>query len=520
MDAVKKIKKIARSVLLDWKIMQPRLKDEKYKVGIKTNFHTAYWQYEDKTHYIMIGDGVTKIIDPAKFSKGIRSVCIHEFGHSIYTYRDIKKLSKILEREKIPFGLLNIFEDCRIEHNIRNDFLYVIGRKSYIQDPKIFGVGDSTPESLMLSFKFFDGDIQEAKKAFIDAGGDSAVADRVEEYFQRTINVQDTLSLIPILKEWIEEFGTGESELEELLQKILQAIAGLLVEQGESEEEAGKNAEGIGKAIGAIPDLDVEGECDPKEDIKSAEEVDTEDSEKEARGNKREKVTPSGKVEEFSDMEILETGYSESYDKRLAKRMVKAFEKALAGVTYTEPSKRFSKRLYAKNAVLERENEFKKVVHEKPKEKEVAIILDCSGSMGYPMRDMKVIIHVLNHYAKQGLLHGHLILSSGRGCETFKLPIPMEKIKLLEGRYGSEGIEQTMRKTLPLLKKADWVFVLTDGDLTDMPVDKQYFKKQGVYTYGIYIGPEAKNLSKWFNVTINHKTVEATVYDLVKKLKK
>jgi len=135
------------------------------------------------------------------------------------------------------------------------------------------------------------------------------------------------------------------------------------------------------------------------------------------------------------------------------------------------------------------------------------------------MRDMRVVIAIINELAFKGKVSGNIILSASEGYDTLKLPINREDIECISGFSRSEGLALTFKENVQLLKKSDYVFCLTDGDIYDEPVDKKFLAKHNVKPIGIYIGQEAKNLKEWFDRYVNRENAKYTVDEMARKIK-
>lgn len=160
---------------------------------------------------------------------------------------------------------------------------------------------------------------------------------------------------------------------------------------------------------------------------------------------------------------------------------------------------------------------------EYPSAKKVTLVLDCSGSMNSSMSKMQIVIGVFNELAKARHLEGNIILSGVKHGtaihETFKFPIENSVIGSFRAAYGAEGLNAAMSSNMSLLEESDYVFVLTDGRISDEPINREESHLKGIYTIGIYIGdPDRCQLNEWFDKGIAVKTVEDCADELVSYL--
>jgi hypothetical protein len=73
-----------------------------------------------------------------------------------------------------------------------------------------------------------------------------------------------------------------------------------------------------------------------------------------------------------------------------------------------------------------------------------------------------------------------------------------------------------------VLKKADFNFCITDGHITDMPIQKKYYNAKGIETIGVYVGDQkySENLLKWFDKSVLRGSLNDLANEMVVKLKK
>ena len=86
---------------------------------------TACWSFPGGVHKIQMYEGLPEYIDnpsmtclprgKRKETAYLKAVHFHEVFHGLYTTRKLKELNDLLAKNKLPFVLLNVFEDARIE---------------------------------------------------------------------------------------------------------------------------------------------------------------------------------------------------------------------------------------------------------------------------------------------------------------------------------------------------------------------------------------------------------------------
>ena len=535
-DLIKIAKKTYRQMLI-----KGYLNEYKYVISIKKNFDTAAWTCIKKgreyINYIYIGDKAMQMANSLeRRDHFIKDLMYHEVGHSLYTDKNLSYIDSALKPHNVPFELFNLFEDCRMENRVSTDLSHNFHWIKNVK-PEYFGYAHTHPESLLLSIKSYAGIKEEPTKAYLEQSDNEFVplitaefnAKRIYKYYQRIVACKESLDLLPILIDWRNEFTTDEEKaLEELINRLKELskhIAQQILDDGVNLDEE--------SSLKELSDLQLSQEL--SDDSISKEEFDKDgqvvvqskeqsNSKDLAKGSKHDDnfECNTQSIEEFSSTNLLSMveEYADDYERDVVKKITPKFERALEDkhrkIATTRPSKRF----HSRNLVLGREKIFKRKDEMSLTRKDVALIYDCSGSMGMIMKELKVIAAVFNKLVQSGKATGHLILSSSTGYQTFKFPVHNEEvIDKMAAAYSSEGINQTMHHTTPLLRNADLVFVVTDGDICDEPVDKQFFLKQGIDPIGLYIGEEAVNLSRWFRRYVCRLTMEALVDELVRKLK-
>ena len=133
------------------------LPEENINISISKNVETACWRFDNKTekHNIVIG-----YYNYNEKAETIKNLLFHELSHSLWSDRDIDSLTERVKVMGIPFRLLNLFEDIRIEEECRKKtnkkFLWYkkAGNKSrYFHFPVITG------KDMLLAHKEFEGDL-------------------------------------------------------------------------------------------------------------------------------------------------------------------------------------------------------------------------------------------------------------------------------------------------------------------------------------------------------------------------
>lgn len=135
----------------------------------------------------------------------------------------------------------------------------------------------------------------------------------------------------------------------------------------------------------------------------------------------------------------------------------------------------------------------------------VVVIMDCSGSMSQqclphgasPISEGRHFVAVLNELAKRRRVEGILALSkvgySTAWCQAIRLPMPDKDILRITADGDGEGLAMALERLAPAIRDADMTALYTDGNITDVPIDKAKLHKKGVHLYGLYVGPDSRS---------------------------
>lgn len=486
---------------------------EKVDVKFKDGFDTACWAYLPP-HNIVIGKDIFQKtmlkegLDLAQQKRYIANHYHHELGHALYTIRDMDTLKKCLGTMGAPFGLYNLFEDAYMEARYRKTAEYNF-KWTELENLSF----TSRPESLLFALVQAEGDLHFVSKeldAFLEkplpeelqSSAPALLAlkellPRVHLYYAKIVAVDKSLLLMPILKAWLEEFGVPPEQ------------------QSKDSGGGGSNGEdGRG-------DMETASKLMTNEDFRQEFMADTSsisDSEDTTESTKKGKKTADENSQAVARSGVVlhrtSTPVSQERADSLAHKFMKFFESESRSVSTKAPQRRVSARHFAVGRSPYRKTEL--VGRAK---KNIFFEVDCSGSMsGYHIMEGKLILSALSLLAKKGLVEGHVALSAVVGrkssWELFKLPMEQSVIDRIQGYAGAEGLENTLKENVKLAKSADYVFVYTDGQICDSPINKEFFHRQGIFTWGLYAGEDNSYLDellKYFDKAIMRRNAEDLV---------
>lgn len=460
-------KKEAKKVFLDAVIDQIVVEGVNFQTATRLN--TAFWYY-DKKHHITIGEGILSSLKDEKEPKEqIKSYLYHELGHAYFTERDMKAIKDALKAKNISFDLFNLFEDARIEELVRQKTSYQF---DWIGLEEMSQKEEKSPRDI-----FFECIQKEGK--FLPL---NETEERIfEYYYQMTLLCPTSFHVLDLIEEFIEEFPNAN--------------------QSQKSDQDGEDDNESGNAEQRFADEFINGE-NPEEALRDCEiTIIVEDGvlvdeESEMLESNSKNTKKSKKSEESKRVSKVDYDFSnKSY-----RKLMPFFEDK----TILAPTRRVSKRINTKGVIQDKDSVYKRKLIIGRAKKKFNIIIDCSGSMyGEPISHAATLTHMFSILAKEGLIQGKLILSSSARNEIYDIRHIDDNI--LENRVkadsSGEGFQYTFNKYQKELSKADINFVITDGCLTDGPLNKRAMKSQGIYTWGLYVGDSSDygTLDQWFD---------------------
>jgi hypothetical protein len=153
----------------------------------------------------------------------------------------------------------------------------------------------------------------------------------------------------------------------------------------------------------------------------------------------------------------------------------------------------------------------------------INFLIDMSGSMlGEPSKNMVEILLVFNRIAQQGYLTGTIFYSETYNRCKIQLPTQDSVINSIYKTGGCEGLAATMKNYIDIIKDSNILFCITDGQITDTPLDKRIYSKYKFKTVGVYVNKNAKDLTeytgslnRWFDISIVRRSVPELIDKLV-----
>lgn len=435
---------------------------QKFKFDIDNNIQTACWSYDNSKHIheIKVSENILNIAskktqrsvkDSIDF---IKNVIRHEIAHALYTCRNMDVVNE-LDKEQIPFGLFNLFEDCRIE------YLVV---KNYPSFNKLFWFKymdeesdcDSASEAILnlkkkeVAIRTDAGNsktnssiryvtkLAKLKPSFdVFKGGkvfkSMATRKAISYFYDMACNCENSIDLIPILKDFILTFGndlpvTYENE------NIINGV---------KDQNHEPNQTRIEKHFKSVDDDGDSSNC-------SFDDLPLNDN--------------------YSKTDVR---YSETIAKQL-KSLCKNFGRNRNRLATS------GNRIHLKNAIAKMDNSFRSIKSKKGIPT-ITILIDYSGSMDDTIlrNGGREFISAFKRLSDKNIIKANLIFSMD-GYGYLLNNHSVEDIMKIQPRGSHEALDNNLKRFFPMVKSSDVVLLFTDGYLTGNIVNEIQYRRQGI----------------------------------------
>lgn len=151
------------------------------------------------------------------------------------------------------------------------------------------------------------------------------------------------------------------------------------------------------------------------------------------------------------------------------------------------------------------------------------LVIDMSGSMGGdPIRNAVSICYLFNKLAKKGFVTGNIIYSST--SEHYLLPMPAkdEEVLAMNRVSSSEGLARTVSHYQDVLKNTNLICI-TDGNIVDEPLKKEFWYKNKIMSTGVYVNDEVEDplaysgkMNRWFTHSLVRPSLEELIQLLIR----
>ena len=437
-------------------------------IAINDKIPTACWSWENigkrskcMGHKIQIGTRLNKVCNAdtasneRKFKKFVEAVIRHETEHGIQTVRDTKPLTDMLARNKLPFRLWNLFEDCRIEYAsaTRTDGDGAFRWTNY-QDVQ---TSYSIASSLLWAVKTNEAGIKKQASAYVPEwsgatemmyhGKSKKVRLIVLEFYRRIIACTDSLALLPILLDWVDLFGA------------------------EAPREIGDNM--------------INGNEDPNADEASGSDLLNDNSD-----------MKHGEELPANEWDTKNNAINHQQINRIANAVKTIINKAQVELGRLSSNGR---KLHAQSAMQGSDKPF---LNRKKKngKRSVCLIVDQSASMQYAwaVDGGKEFVIAFKELADRNLIDVEILLSRIKGFSTHSHRVSKratkEWINSLYPSGGAEGIMSCMKRFLGIIKQSTTTVIFTDSRLRDNDIDTQKYRNMGINAIATFIETDASEI--------------------------
>ena len=521
------IKIITKKNMFYYAFKNDKKEDKKteYEFRLFKDEHPPFWYYDEKEnkHIIAIPDKQEIIEQDEMKSNYIKADTIHsilhEFAHSLFTRKNIKETAEYLKSKEVPFDVLNIVEDIRIENELSKKFLgglpiyyfveKYIGEKIF--DRKIIQKNDSF-KTIIFKLLYHQG--LYTKHAY-----SNMTFLRIEPYLKR-IKEANERTIVDIAVDFYNEF---KEEFEILINYVKNP------ENLKNDNEA--------KTIAEKADIKSEISKDEKEILENSEKIEIETMEDsdvnlsikfDTDKNKTHIEKEGTNYNFFNDVKNEPTLTRKDYEdiKKIKKDLMKLSLKNKDKIINSD----FNIEEININGVIDFVTKIdtnapinKKTINKDSKLKKIHFFLDLSGSMADEpiINAVKMLIAINELYYKYKTT-STITLHKNSKYQTIRIPMNSQDIiNLIDlARGGIESIDIAIKNTeKKYLKESDLIIAITDAQVSMQ--DKKALLKllNNPKAFIVYTG-DKDYFNSSFLKKIEHKVFTSKEFldDLIKEL--
>lgn len=473
--------------------LQARTK-ETVKFEVRPVGGTAAWRWETVRgrahHLVTLDPDFTATCDrmPRPSRRTLceygASLLRHEKWHGLVTDRDLDALAKRADGMGIPFTLLNVVEDMRIEYRARCDegelfrwYLYNRGAVGRTEEPVLWlsmfvmeeSSGTQTVPFTRNEYALPDWHGVERVKRVRGGveGPERNALDVLVEFCEEICTAPDTASLLPIIADLLATFPTAKRD-----PKDIAGVPSRMTGTAYSDKRSARTSDET-RYDGKV------GTVDP------------------ARLSPVERAA-IGYFMHVNDVRALNMS-DEEYERtactsRLADlSQSSAVAQRLATMLGTVDSPRMrtatsGSRVHVRGAMTGDAASFR-VNDVRGGKRRVLAIFDQSGSMGGNWRRHgAAFASALLQLHQRGVLDVTVALTGGRRHAVLPSWFPPALVNRFACGLGCESVDATLTALREHVMRADTVLIYTDGHLTDGDVDAGHYRSLGVDLVGCAVG--------------------------------
>jgi len=434
---------------------------------------TGCWSRNGRRDTIKVGEQFDSYLvssSPVTVTAALRSLVTHEACHGLYTGELGKDAAALMKRDKLPFQILNVFEDARIEHLYRTSRPKGL-RFRFKWDKLIDGAGHGVAHTVPVDY--FQGlaarevsafkTIASGARAVKWAGTPTVHAPHaplwhgkkthlaVQEFYRMAIAAKNVVELQGIVKMWCDVFGV--------------------------DRPSGGNGERVGNDInGETCPIDGGGEDDGDSeggDGGGDDDGHGSDRKRKLKPSKGEDGTGLTAADEKNLEAWFEKGMARHNSGLVAKmvRNIASLRHAAAKVNGEVCT--VGNDVYLPNAMLNLADSFLTLSADNG-HREITVVVDTSGSMGSVWRNKGgcEFVIALGEVHRRQLVKVNCWLSSGDRRRQF-IKLPLERMKAEDFRRLKMGDSEGLGRTLssPEVQRdvasSTLTAIWTDGEIVD-----------------------------------------------------
>jgi len=430
-------------------------------------YPAPFWKFDFNQKKHIVALPIREDIDKRFLTDTIHSF-FHEMSHARFTNKNIEEINKKMNKAKVPFDYVNIFEDIRIERKIidylkkpiykySEDFykVKVLEREEIKYDDDVFTV--------LIKLLKFSG-------YYTSSAFDNPYFIQILNYVENAINAKNTDEVADIS---IDFFNTFKDYLPQQNEKIKQKakILGTEVDNFKISNDFLENFLGddLIQEIESVENKEIKFDTESKhigqleEELSNSKFIEIKSVPKKYNPSK-EFIQDLEQVKKYIDSIKIQKAKLIAKNKFEGDKLnIKEAVKFATGIDYN------AKIIYEKKII---KDDFPKI----------NFFIDISGSMqGYPIETAQLILLAYNELISRKKTDTYFTLIKNNKYQTFKMPVHpsiiMEIQKVSTG--GTEGFKKAFNNLFYLINKADYNIVISDLLVSDKdePILKNFFKK-------------------------------------------
>lgn len=420
-----------------------------------TTFDTGCWRFEKGTHVIMLGAGYEKHLRPNRKRAATafgEAILRHEAWHGRVTARDLQAVAAQCRAKAIPFLLVNLFEDARIEHLARQaeggerfNWVYFHSRERAV-----------CPLTSLYAAKYAEDGLARGWACGADWQEKKA---KVQEFYNRAIACADTFAIVDLAQEWVEYWAQHGYPMDR--QKLDRDTPHVSDEiGGESDGSRSTNTTHGVTSVGKTG----------RDDVR----------------------TDAPKLVNWDGFRDYTGNFA--IDGKLADRVANRMRDVIAR-TASPRTARVStsgSRLHLPGVAVGSEQAFRSYGKTGGKPS-LVVVIDFSGSMSRDWAQHgRYFTAAVMRLARSGVLNVAIYATGGNKYAPLPTTLSDAMVNQLGPHLMGENIRATLDTIAPVMQQADATVVYTDAELMDGSVDAQAWRRRGVDLVGAVVIPAGR----------------------------